>query len=61
MASRQAKSNAETYENAPLTGGGYGNQGRLTFGQKVKNHYKRFWWLHLALFIIIGLLITLLL
>ncbi|KAF2099372.1 hypothetical protein NA57DRAFT_55343 [Rhizodiscina lignyota] len=51
---------AETIEDAPLTGGGP-YAARPTFKQKVINHFKRFWWLHLIVFLAVGLLLTLLL
>ena len=36
-------------------------QGRQTKGQKIKAHFRKWWWLHLILFILITLLIVLLL
>ena len=36
-----------------------GSPERLTFGQKVKRHYRKYWWLHLIIFIVVTLVITL--
>ena len=38
-------------------GGAYGK--KPGFGQKLKRHYKRFWWVHLIILIIVVLVVTL--
>lgn len=30
-----------------------------SFGQKLKRHYKRFWWVHLIILVIVVLIVTL--
>jgi hypothetical protein len=32
---------------------------KQSFGQRLKNHYKRFWWVHVIVFIIVFLVILL--
>lgn len=34
-------------------------QNKPTFGQKVKRHYKKYWWVHVIATIVITLVITL--
>lgn len=32
---------------------------RRTFGQKIGHHFKRFWWVHLIILIVVVLVVTL--
>ena len=45
-------------ENA-TSGGENGHPQKVSFLTKQKNHYKRFWWLHLLILVIIVLVVTL--
>lgn len=48
--SAKAMSDADQYFSAPR---------KLSFGARIKNHYKRWWWAHLLLVIVILLVVLL--
>ena len=50
---------AEHYSNTSPTNGHGDYATKPTFKQKLKRHYRRFWWLHVLIFIAITLIITL--